>query len=173
MSDKVTTIKKEVKISMPGFTQRKKIEVIALYQDNNYDLDKTSQQTGVSKSLIRQWHKELGRDTFKGRNDVVAIAGEVESEKQRIASQISLDLIRVRQVALERMEQLIMKSDNLENVTKAVDALTRAIKEDQPEGISGTNKLGKNSTYQIINQQFNVLKQGRLRKDGDNKDKGN
>ena len=83
---------------------------------------------------------------------------------------MSLDLVKVRQIGLRRLEELILKSNNLEAVTKAVDALTRAIKDEGDAGASeGGRKIGKSGVYQIINNQYNMLKNRGQGRNGSNK----
>jgi transposase-like protein len=166
------TIKKEIKTRKTDYSAKFKLGAITAYKENGYDLEKTAKQAGVSTVLISEWWKEAGFEMTPTRNDgLVSIELASQSEIATRKAALSLKLIKDREVVQQRMLVLAETSDDLGEVTKAFDAMTRAIKEDREEsGASGTG-LKKNSTQNVINNQYNqyLMNKKSSKKDGNDK----
>jgi transposase-like protein len=163
------TIKKEIKTRKTEYSAKFKMGAISAYKESGYDLEKTAKQAGVSTTLIREWWKETGFEMIQSRSDglvsiELASQGEIAARK----AALTLKLIKDREVVQERMLVLAETSDDLGEVTKAFDAMTRAIKEDREESAVAGTGLKKNSTQNVINNQYNqyLMNKKPSKKDG-------
>jgi hypothetical protein len=169
MDSKPSTIKKEIKVTKPTFTAKRKLEIMTMFRENGFNVEKTCKQAGINETMLKEIWRDSGLpsiDTPAVLTSPVATQSDIEKAKLKT----SLDLRKAQGETIDRLRDLIVNSEDGDFVVKALDAITRALKEDREEsaGISGAMK--KSGTLNFINNQY-VTRNKSM--NGNNKNPGN
>lgn len=141
------------------YTEKDKIEVLAILRDNGYDYMKTSKETGVAYNSLTNWNNKY-TDKLGHADVAIAIANKTEFKlskmKESFLQQHFENLNTLAAKAIKKANKLMDEELDLNKVTNSIKIIGDLYaKLATVEG--GVNATGTPQTVNLIQQSITMM----------------
>jgi len=140
------------------YTKASKIGTLRILEKNDFNYLQTQKLTGVSRSTIKNWEKELGAEVFSGISPVEQVLKEVDAEMKINDRKVIKKYYIIRNQLLDRIKDLIPNENKLEPLVNALKSISQDIglfNELDNKEFGSTNR----SFLEIFNMQIKAMKE--------------
>jgi len=138
------------------YTKATKIGTLRILEKNDFNYLQTQKITGVSRSTIKAWEKELGVEVFSGKSPTEKALQQVDAEMIKNDQKVIQRYFNLRMQILNRIALLVPNETRLDPLINSLKAITDELEwmSDKNETSSGTRDFIK-----IITDQLKIKKQ--------------
>jgi hypothetical protein len=101
------------------YTTKRMVEVLRQYQENNYNLFKTSKETGVTRQTIRRWADTMGVEVFQS-DKVAELVHQVNVEMVDRQTKFDNDAFGAKEELLKRIVKRIPKIKDIYSLARCL-----------------------------------------------------
>jgi hypothetical protein len=107
---------------MKTYTSHQMVVILKMYEGNNFNLNKTSKETGVARPTIRKWADSMGFQVFSHNKfqEIVFQVDEEITDKKAIFDSESLD---AKLSVLRQIVKRISKTKNMNSLIRCLKIL--------------------------------------------------
>jgi hypothetical protein len=138
------------------YTKASKIGTLRILEKNDFNYLQTQNLTGVSRSTIKNWEKELGAEVFSGMTPTEKALKEVDAEMTKQDKKIMQKYFNLRMQILNRIALLVPHETRLDPLINTLKAISEELDLMDKEGENGSNTTG---FIKIITDQLQLKKQ--------------
>ena len=140
------------------YTEKEKIEVLAILRDNGYDYMKTSRETGVAYNSLTNWNNKYSDKL--GHTDIsIAIAKKTELKvsrmKEDFLQQHFTNLNSLAQKAIQKAYNLMDDEVDLNKVTNSIKVIGDLFA--KLAAIEGEKDASTPNTVNLIQQSITMM----------------
>lgn len=106
-----------------SYTVEQMIAVLKIHQANNYNLLKTSRESGVSRNTLRRWIDSMGSQVFRKSVLIQEIAFKADVKEVDRRAKLASAIIDRQTEIVDRMEKRIAKSKSLYELARTLKIL--------------------------------------------------
>jgi hypothetical protein len=140
---------------MKTYTMQKMIEILKMYEENNFNLNKTSKDSGVARQTIRKWADMMGVQVFS-HNKINDLVFKVDEKMADRKARFENDVMDAKELLLARVVKRIPKTNDMDSLSrglKILNELDRDVKSIDPTEKYDTSTV---NYIQILMDQLNI-----------------
>jgi hypothetical protein len=129
------------------------VEILKTYEGYNFNLLKTSRESGVSRATIRKWADSIGHQVFS-HNKIQDIVFKVDQSLAEKKAKFDKDVLTAKQQMLNKIIKRIPLTNDMDSLTRGLKILNELERDVKALDIKDGSDEGTINYIQIITDQL-------------------
>lgn len=123
----------------PGthYSMEQMVQVLKIYELNNFNLNKSSKESGISRAAIKKWADTMGVEVFN-KNKLQEIVFKVDGRIATRKEQYDNDVMTAKELMLLQITARIQHTMDMDSLTRGLKVLNELEKDIDQNKKSGT-----------------------------------